>query len=49
MARAAGLAFEKEILGFYVSGHPLARYANTLKRFASTAIGSLSQHEDGKR
>ncbi|MCU0665919.1 MAG: DNA polymerase III subunit alpha [Candidatus Omnitrophica bacterium] len=40
------LAFEKEMLGFYVSGHPLARYANQLKRFASTSINLLHQHKD---
>lgn len=40
------LSFEKEILGFYVSGHPLARYARHLKRFASTSIRTLSSHQD---
>ncbi|MCX5697529.1 MAG: DNA polymerase III subunit alpha [Candidatus Omnitrophica bacterium] len=40
------LAFEKEILGFYVSGHPLARYAGQLKRFSSTSIPELSRHKD---
>jgi DNA polymerase-3 subunit alpha len=42
------LAFEKEMLGFYVSGHPLARYAQHLKRFASTSIAKLNQHADGE-
>jgi len=40
------LAFEKDMLGFYVSGHPLARYAGQLKRFASTSIAKLKQHND---
>jgi DNA polymerase-3 subunit alpha len=40
------LSFEKEMLGFYVSGHPLARYAKQLKRFASTSTSKLSQHKD---
>jgi len=40
------LAFEKEMLGFYVSGHPLARYAKQLKRFASSSTTSLHQHQD---
>ncbi|MFA5411198.1 MAG: DNA polymerase III subunit alpha [Candidatus Omnitrophota bacterium] len=40
------LAFEKEMLGFYISGHPLARYAGKLKRFASTSIANLSLHKD---
>jgi DNA polymerase-3 subunit alpha len=42
------LAFEKEMLGFYVSGHPLARYAQHLKRFASSSTAGLSQHTDGE-
>jgi DNA polymerase-3 subunit alpha len=33
------LAFEKEALGFYVSGHPLDRYRGDLARYA-TAAGS---------
>jgi len=40
------LAFEKEMLGFYVTGHPLARYAVELKRFTSTHTANLSQHKD---
>jgi DNA polymerase-3 subunit alpha len=41
------LAFEKEMLGFYVSGHPLARYAKQLKRFVSSSINNLlHQHKD---
>ncbi|MCG8432164.1 MAG: DNA polymerase III subunit alpha, partial [Candidatus Omnitrophica bacterium] len=40
------LAFEKDILGFYVSGHPLARFAKHLKRFASTSILTLQKHKD---
>jgi DNA polymerase-3 subunit alpha len=40
------LSFEKEMLGFYVSGHPLARYAKQLKRFASITISTLAQHND---
>ena len=40
------LAFEKDMLGFYVSGHPLARYARQLKRFTSSSIDALHQHKD---
>lgn len=40
------LSFEKEMLGFYVSGHPLARYAGQLKRFSSTSIKTLPSHKD---
>ncbi|MFH1441939.1 MAG: DNA polymerase III subunit alpha [Candidatus Omnitrophota bacterium] len=40
------LAFEKEMIGFYITGHPLARYASELKRFTSTHISNLRQHSD---
>ncbi|MFA5145148.1 MAG: DNA polymerase III subunit alpha [Candidatus Omnitrophota bacterium] len=40
------LSFEKEMLGFYVSGHPLARYAKQLRLFASASTSSLTQHKD---
>lgn len=40
------LAFEKDMLGFYVSGHPLARYANQLKRFVSCSTSNLHEHKD---
>lgn len=41
------LAFEKEVLGFYVTGHPLARFANQLKRFAFCSIANLHTYKDG--
>ncbi|MFH1397476.1 MAG: DNA polymerase III subunit alpha [Candidatus Omnitrophota bacterium] len=40
------LAFEKEMLGFYISGHPLARYARQLKRFTALSIKDLNQCKD---
>ncbi len=40
------LSFEKEMLGFYVSGHPLARYAKQLRLFASASTSTLMQHKD---
>ncbi|HRZ14878.1 MAG TPA: DNA polymerase III subunit alpha [Candidatus Omnitrophota bacterium] len=40
------LAFEKDLLGFYISGHPLARYARQLKRFSSSEINLLPTHKD---
>ena len=40
------LSFEKEMLGFYVSGHPLARYAEQLRRFSSSSIGNIAQYKD---
>ena len=40
------LSFEKEMIGFYVSGHPLARYAKQLKRFASCSTSNMHEHKD---
>jgi len=40
------LSFEKDMLGFYVSGHPLARYAKQLKRFVSCSTSNLYEHQD---
>ncbi|MFH0877953.1 MAG: DNA polymerase III subunit alpha [Candidatus Omnitrophota bacterium] len=42
------LAFEKEILGFYISGHPLARYEHLLKRFSSCSISNLGTRKDSE-
>ena len=36
------LAFEKETLGLYWSGHPVDRYRNELKEFGAKAIAELS-------
>ncbi|HUS29347.1 MAG TPA: DNA polymerase III subunit alpha, partial [Kofleriaceae bacterium] len=36
------LAFEKEALGFYVSGHPLDRYRGDLTRYASATTSDFS-------
>jgi len=35
------LAYEKETLGFYLSGHPLERFSDQLKRFASKTVAEL--------
>jgi DNA polymerase-3 subunit alpha len=40
------LGFEKDALGFYITGHPLARHAATLKRFASTDTAGLTERAD---
>jgi DNA polymerase-3 subunit alpha len=40
------LAKEKEVLGLYVSGHPLARYERELKAFATASISDLAEMED---
>jgi DNA polymerase-3 subunit alpha len=36
------LAKEKEALGFYITGHPLARYADDAKRYATHTCASLA-------
>jgi len=41
------LAFEKEALGFYVSGHPLDRYRGDLQRYATAATGDFSAGKKG--
>jgi DNA polymerase-3 subunit alpha len=40
------LANEKESLGFYISGHPLDRYAKDLKRFGATRTIDVQETED---
>jgi DNA polymerase-3 subunit alpha len=43
------LAFEKELLGFYVTGHPLTQFADILRRYelaSSTQLGTL---QDGQQ
>ena len=37
------LAFEKESLGFYISGHPLDRYRGDLQRYASATTSDFAQ------
>ncbi len=41
------LAKEKQTLGFYVSGHPLDRYARELRRFASGTTETLGDLGEG--
>jgi DNA polymerase-3 subunit alpha len=41
------LAFEKEALGFYLSGHPLNRYAELLDRFTNANAISIKELKDG--
>lgn len=37
---------EKEVLGFYVTGHPLARFADEITRFADSKVADLSSRVD---
>lgn len=41
------LAFEKESLGFYISGHPLSRYEKLLDKFTSENTLSIKESGDG--
>lgn len=41
------LAFEKEALGFLITGHPLDRYIDDIRRLASAEIAALGELTDG--
>jgi len=43
------LAYEKDVLGFYLSGHPLARFAPLVQRLGVTSIGALGGCRPGVR
>src|SRR5262249_15560698 len=43
------LAYEKEVLGFYVSGHPLAQYASVIESLGVTTAGDLATRSHGAR
>lgn len=40
------LSFEKEALGFYITGHPLARHSAAIKRFATCETAALPERAD---
>lgn len=42
-SEAQQLAFEKESLGLYMSGHPLERYSEELKAFGAQRVADLAQ------
>ena len=42
------LAFEKESMGFYISGHPLAAFQEDMKRYGSATTETLDSIPDGK-
>jgi DNA polymerase-3 subunit alpha len=42
------LALERESVGFYISGHPLAAFEADIKRYATAATDTLDQIADGK-
>jgi len=43
------LAYEKEVLGFYLSGHPLTRLAPDAERHGAIPISQLAGKSDGSR
>ncbi|MCL6451779.1 MAG: DNA polymerase III subunit alpha, partial [Acetobacteraceae bacterium] len=43
------LAMEKEVLGFYITGHPLSGYAEELKASGVTGLERLPELQDGAR
>jgi len=43
------LAFEKEVLGFYVSGHPLARFGPLIESLGITSTAALATKSAGAR
>lgn len=40
------LAYEKEVLGFYISSHPLAKYQKMLKAYSRVNTANLSESPD---
>jgi DNA polymerase-3 subunit alpha len=42
------LAYEKEILGFYISGHPLQQYQFEIKKFANCSSDTVRKFSDGQ-
>ena len=46
--QAQVLAFEKELLGFYISGHPLSRYEIEMKQFTDYSTKNLIKATDGQ-
>jgi DNA polymerase-3 subunit alpha len=41
------LVGEREALGFYLTGHPLDRFAQDVERFATTHVGNLRREQHG--
>jgi DNA polymerase-3 subunit alpha len=41
------LAYEKEVLGFLITGHPLDRYLDDIRRLTSCEIINLAEQTDG--
>jgi len=41
------LQYEKEMMGLYVSTHPLSNHEESIRRFCSTGLSALSEGDDG--
>ena len=41
------LKHEKETLGFYITGHPLRKYAEEVKTYGNATTGTLSEKPSG--
>jgi DNA polymerase III subunit alpha len=46
-SRKESLAYEKEALGFYVSGHPLEEYADSIRDLSQLDSGKMAECEHG--
>ena len=42
------LTYEKQYLGFYITGHPLARYSKLLEFFSKLSVSQLKEGTDGQ-
>ncbi|MCX7761664.1 MAG: DNA polymerase III subunit alpha [Candidatus Kryptonium sp.] len=42
------LSYEKNVLGFYVSGHPLMRYLDEVETFSTVKLGNVDSVTDGQ-
>ena len=42
------LKYERELTGFYISSHPLARYAGAIQKFATSSSEGLAEVGDGR-
>jgi DNA polymerase-3 subunit alpha len=42
------LSMEKEMMGVYLSGHPLSEYESVLERYATTNTNEISEIRDGR-
>ena len=42
------LQYEKEVLGLYASSHPLARHAETIRRFSTLRLAEVGELQEGR-